>query len=138
MIHLLDEIDTMSHLLQLKGTLLPHQYGDSHATEYRCGVLTDGEVCHVHIRNMDVDGNFSRWRYLAIRIDLNMLSVSGDWVNNRDVLFRSSLKGNLDEFIAKQMKVILEMFIGVDIMPRRRNGKLVSKELIMVKENGRG
>ena len=138
MTHLLDEIDTMVHLLQLKGTLLPHRYEDSHATEYRCKVLTSGEACHVHIRSMDEDGNLSRGRYIAIRIDLNMLSVSGDWVNNRGTLFRSSLKGNLDALIAKQMKILRDMFVGVDILPRRHSGQLIGKELIMVKENRRG
>lgn len=136
MTQLMDEIDTLIKLLQLNNNLSDQEYPDVHAIEYRCRVLDNGHVCHISLENIDSDGNKTHWRYLAIRLDMFILSMAGDWVIGRETLFPTHPSSQVDKMVLEQMKIVRDTFVSVDLLPKRwASKKMVKKELILVKEN---
>ena len=134
MTKLIENIDTLIQLLVLKDLIEDFSHHKPHSIEYKCRVLDKGQVCHVHLSNLDNLGEKTHWRYMSISLDLSTLTMSGDWVTGREVLFTSNKSDGIDEYILKQMKQIRKGFVETHMLPKRVWEHVKEKELIMVKD----
>ena len=104
--------------------------GDTYI-EYHCRVLEGGNCCHIHIKNLRADSKNTRWRYLGIKNDLESLSVAGDWVSNRKVLFAGD-KDNHE--LLEPMRNIRRGFINTGVLQRRKWVSTENRQLKLYEE----
>lgn len=134
MTKLIENIDTLVQLLVLKDLIKDISHHKPHMVEYKCRVLDNGQVCHIHLSNVDNLGDKTHWRYMSISLDLSTLTMSGDWVTGREVLFTSNKSDGIDEYILNQMKLIRKGFVETHVLPKHLWNHIKEKELIMVKD----
>lgn len=99
--------------------------------EYSCKVLENGNCCHIHIKNLRPDSKNARWRYIGIKNDLESLSVAGDWVSNRKVLFAGD-KDNHE--LLEPMRDIRRGFIDTGVLQRRKWVATENRQLKLYEE----